>query len=560
MTAPVLSTADYMAAIPLTDPLDFGNRPGDGPLQSGGKPGDPAVMAGGGSDLPSIQSKAAQSQARALRMIRDVWLGTERIRERQVEYLPKAPGESQENYNSRLARSVFYNMLRHTIIGLVGFVFRKDPKLGADVPSEIVKQWENIDNAGTHGDVFAREMLQDDLTAGHCAILVDYPNTNNAVVPRMPNGQPTREADNIFRPFWVPIYKDNIMSWRMDTEDGKQVMTQLVLRETVMAPAGQFGEQEQTRYRVFQRAPGGVVTFRLLQVASNNSVMQVDEGSYPTQTEIPVAEITSSGSMGVFMSQPPLLDLAYLNVAHYQQWSDQATNLHLTCVPIFVTKGLNVNGSANPPMVLGPSGSVDLPPNGAAEYVSHSGQALQQVANAITALENSMAVLGIAMLATNKRVAETAEAKRIDKGSFDSALSVTARGLEDGLERALQFHANYLGLKSGGSIQINRDFENLTMQPDMLVAYVAAVAQAGLPVRVLTQAMQDGGLIGQDVDLDALDAEVMANAAAIQDQKEQSAKDALALAAEKAKGAPIADSEAAKAAEAAKQIELESAE
>jgi hypothetical protein len=53
----------------------------------------------------------------------------------------------------------------------------------------------------------------------------------------------------------------------------------------------------------------------------------------------------------------------------------------------------------------------------------------------------------------------------------------------------------------------------------MLTAYVGAVSNAGLPVRVLTEAMQLGGLITEDVDLDSLDAEMMANAAAIQEQQ-----------------------------------------
>jgi hypothetical protein len=65
----------------------------------------------------------------------------------------------------------------------------------------------------------------------------------------------------------------------------------------------------------------------------------------------------------------------------------------------------------------------------------------------------------------------------------------------------LYFHARYMKLDGGGSITVNRDFENLTMLPEMLTAYVGAVSNAGLPIRVLLEAMQKGGLLTDSADL-----------------------------------------------------------
>jgi len=98
-----------------------------------------------------------------------------------------------------------------------------------------------------------------------------------------------------------------------------------------------------------------------------------------------------------------------------------------------------------------------------------------------------------------------------------------ARGLENAIEKCLDIHAKYLGLDEGGSIEVNKDFENMNMLPEMLVAYVQAVSNAGLPARVLIQAMQEGGLIGPDVDLDELEAEMMAGQAAIDQQNQDNA-------------------------------------
>jgi hypothetical protein len=97
-------------------------------------------------------------------------------------------------------------------------------------------------------------------------------------------------------------------------------------------------------------------------------------------------------------------------------------------------------------------------------------------------------------------------------------LAVGARGLQDGVERALQFHANYMKEKDGGSITINRDFEQLIMDAPAVTAYSALVA-AGFPKRPVLVMLQRGGRIAEDEDLDALELEWDAAAAAAVEQK-----------------------------------------
>lgn len=518
-------TAPY--PVPSYDPTDAGNRPDDGPLRIGAVPltGFP----GKGGDLPSALSPAAEAQMEDLGIARDLFGGPGRVRRKTTKYLPKAPAEDQQNYNVRLQRSVFFNFFGKTIKGLCGFIFRKDPDIGDDVPPQIKEHCENIDLAGTHVDVFLYEMLQDGMTAGHSAILVDYPNTG---------GRPMTLLDEQgLRPYWVPIKKDNILSWRTVIEDGRTILSQIVLLEMTYVPDGPFGEKEQKRYRMLWRVNTGkaiVVGFQLLEINEKNVVVEVDAGLYKNQVEIPIAEVPTSGRRGMFESDPPLVDLAFLNVAHYQQWSDYATSMHMTCVPILFTAGFDLEDDDGEDIIVGANMALNSEnPAGKAEYVSHNGAALGQCKLALDDLKNDMASLGIAMLSNQKRVAETAEAKRIGKSDTDSALSVTARGLQDGVERALGFHAKYMGLDSGGSIKINRDFENLQMQSDMLIAFVQAVKDAGLPPMLFLEQMQEGGLIAPDKDLDEVLAEMMANAQAIADQK---AADAAAQQQDKAGG------------------------
>lgn len=521
--------------MPTTDPTNIGNPPGSGPLRAGGVSQSTDLGPTAEANLPSTMCPVARQQMPDLELVRDCWAGNTRIHDKSTTYLPQNPGEDPQNYRVRLQRAVFFNVFRNTIEGLVGYVFRADPKLGDDVPAPIVALWENIDNAGTHGDVWLRERMTDSMTAGHGAIFVEYPKTD---------GQQTagQEQRGEARPYWLPVLKENMLNWRTVVEDGRTLLRQLVLRECTWVEEGEFGMKEQTRYRVLYRertAAGVEVGFRLLEINDRKQVVEVGRGDYPTLKEIPVAEIRTAGSKSLFESDPPFLDLAYLNLAHYRQWSDYDTSIHKTCVPIYWEAGVDMtevpqDGSPAPKLILGPSSARrSTNPAFKVGYASHDGAALGSCKASLDDLKQDMAALGLAALASQKRVAETAQAKELDKGATDSALAVNARGLADATERALQFTAQLMGLPSGGSIEINRDYGEQGMDAAKMMAWATLAEKLGVPVRFVLERLMDAGEIPEGTDLDQLEDEMLA----IQLQKEEQAqRDAQALAAQKAQG------------------------
>jgi hypothetical protein len=217
--------------------------------------------------------------------------------------------------------------------------------------------------------------------------------------------------------------------------------------------------------------------------------------------------------MGAWVSRPQFLDLAYLNIAHYQQWSDYATCIHKTNVPILVTSGVEVEGV----LIVGPNTGLNFSaPDAKAYYVSHSGEALASTKASLDDLKNDMAALGLAALANSKRVAETAVAKEIDKSASDASLSVTARGIQDAIEQAFDFHARYLMLDDGGSIQINREFGDTRILATDVQAWIALAKNLGVPLMAVLSALRTGGWIPDDANLEEISKEAMANVAAAQ--------------------------------------------
>lgn len=489
----------------LADPTDFGNEPGRGPLRVGGE-SQKAIKQ---EDLPSTRSEVSDIQQQAVSIERDLWGGNERVKSKAQVFLPKAPGEGPGPYADRLSLSVFFNFFRRTIEGLVGLIFRIDPVLGDDVPSQIVEHWENLNLEGTHGDVFVRELAIDAQTVGHAAIFVEFPQTGGANLTRDGRDPVTGEVvvENA-RPYWIGIQKEDMMSWRTENIGGVQTLTQLVLRERNWIPKGEFLSVKEVRYRVLSRDPSGVVGWRLLAVTPENAVVELKNGIYPTQTEIPISEIKTSGSVSMFVSDPPLLDFSYINIAHYQKWSDYGYADHMTNVPFLFGKGIpesrDEDGNVVDEIVIGANDAVmTAAPDADMKYVSHDGSSLGASKDLLDDLKADMGVMGLSMLMTPTRMAEKPESLRLKKSSSESSLSVSARALQDGVENALQFHANYVGLDKGGSIEINRDFEGLLMEADVMGSF-AQLVQAGMPPELVIRALQKGGRIPEDADVDAL--------------------------------------------------------
>ena len=69
-----------------------------------------------------------------------------------------------------------------------------------------------------------------------------------------------------------------------------------------------------------------------------------------------------------------------------------------------------------------------------------------------------MASLGISTLSQQKFVAESADARRLDRVDTNSMLSMVALDLEQKLQKAFNLSAQYLGMEPP-DITINKDFD-----------------------------------------------------------------------------------------------------
>jgi hypothetical protein len=452
-------------------------------------------------DKPSYVCAAYKEMAPALEIVRDIDGGWLTMRNKGRTYLRQYPREGGEDYAIRLNRPVFFNGFSRTHIGLTGMVFRIEPLLGEDVPNPIVDLWENIDNQGTHGNVFLKEAFDDVLVAGHGFILIDHPTIDDPTPksPDNPEGRTKRDdLDEGARPYWVYVKKENVRNWQTVVENGQIKLDLVVIWETVEEKDGAFGSKETQQYRVLRRN-GGAPTFELWQKIEGRDVITQAAQPITNVTEIPLVPIYTNRT-GFLRSYPPLFDLAQLVWDHYELSSDMRNNVHTANVPLLLCKGIPASS-----IEIGPHSALCIPDKDAAidvKWLETAGHAIGQTRDILQDTKADMAVVGLNMLVRETRAAETAEAKRLDKSEQDSALASAARSLQDATEEALRFTAQFMRVPEGGSIAVNQDFMLDPMTPQLMAEYRNLVAGNQLSLETMWAILEENGALPDDFDPD----------------------------------------------------------
>ena len=109
---------------------------------------------------------------------------------------------------------------------------------------------------------------------------------------------------------------------------------------------------------------------------------------------IPVAPVYLNQT-GFMCGSPPLMDLADLNITHWQSSSDQRNILHVARVPILFASGV----AEDIELVVGANAFMRASdPQARLEYVEHSGAAITSGKDDLKVLEFQMQAMGLQLL------------------------------------------------------------------------------------------------------------------------------------------------------------------
>lgn len=404
---------------------------------------------------------AHRAMAPELDLITDLMGGTAAMRRAGQRWLPREANESWTAWRARLQRSVLFNGMSRTVQALAGRPFARPVAL-ADANTALSGLAESVDGAGMGIGSFASLLLRSLLTDGLVHILVDRPR----------KGGP---------PYFVPVSAAQLIGARRDP-DG---LSDIRIRETHARFIGRFGEESVEAVRHIGRRDWS------LWQAGRRGWHILEKGRHDFG-EVPLVTLNAA-PVGFMRARPPLVDLAWLNLAHWQSSSDQRHILHVARVPVLFGRALQV---AEGEIEIGPNRLIMADdPAADLRFVEHSGAAIAAGRQDLIDLEDRMAVLGLDML-RHRPGETTATGRAIDAAQTHAALNGVVQTLEDGLGRAFRLAAGMMGYdgEAAGRIVISRQFpvrDDQAAEADLLLrarladeisseAFLAEIARRGI--------------------------------------------------------------------------------
>jgi hypothetical protein len=415
----------------------------------------------------------------------------------QEIYLPRLSGQSESEYRSYAERAAFFNASGRTLDALTGLIFAKDPVY--KLPTAIEPYADDITLSGDNLREFAEQVVEQQVAVGRVGIMVDYPAnapTNITIA--------AAEALNI-RPFLRYYTAESIINWRTSYINGAQVLTMVVLKETIDALEDEFTTNEVVQYRVLDLTEQG---YRVRVMGDNNALISE---MYPIQnggslSYIPFV-ILGANSATSSVQKPPLLDLIDANIAHYRNSADYEHGLHFTGLPTPYVAGVQLDEGQT--LNLGSKTAWVFPdPSAKAAFLEFTGQGLSTIREAMKDKEQRMAVLGARMLADEKRAAEAFGTVELKTAGERSVLASISRSASDSITRALNWMAEWVGAPQDAQFNHNTDFGAARMSPQMVTALLGAYQGDAMPLSVLFDNFQRGELISPDMEFEEYEAQL----------------------------------------------------
>lgn len=425
--------------------------------------------------------------------------GTKTMRAAGKKYLPQWPGEDSESYTLRLVVATLFPAYARTIDVLSAKPFSKPVTLGEDVPERLKPWLQNVDLSGRDLHSFLSEITQEAMGYGFAGILVDFPKAGNLVT------KADEQAAGV-RPYFVQVHVQNVLGWLPKNATSLNGLTQLRLLESVSEPNGEFDTKEIEQVRVLGR--GTWQTWRQRETGSKKEWALYDEGVTTLET-IPFVPVYGK-RLGYMQATPPLLELAYANVEHWQSKSDQQNILHVARVPILFAKMLGEGA-----ITVGAGSAVKAEsPDGDLKFVEHGGKAIEAGRLSILDLEDRMRQAGAELLVIKPgNVTESQTLADNEQGAC--ALQKIAGNVEDAGDQALQFMAEWVGEAEGGHITIFKDFGAASLAEASAELLFKGASTGLLSAESYFNELKRRGILSPDLDWETEQERIMSAAPAL---------------------------------------------
>lgn len=432
-------------------------------------------------------------------IIRDCVAGETVIKKKGEKYLPRPniDGDKKDQdarYHAYKTRAIWYNATRRTVESMVGQMFMRLPII--TVPEILQPIIDDADGAGISLTQLAKRAARDVLAIGRGGIFVDYPETaGGATKAQLEQGD--------IRPTITYFCAEQIINWRTTVRGGRTLLSLVVIEEEFIKEDDGFEEVCGKQWRVL-RLTNGIYSAEVYRESGVGNPVAYSK-HIPTGAdgnpfdEIPFMFIGSEEN-DAEIDQPPLYDIASVNIGHYRNSADYEESCFIVGQPTPVFTGLTEDWVANVlkgKVLLGSRGSVSLPVGGDAKMLQ--ARENQMPFEAMKHKEQLMISLG-ARLVDQRKVVRTATEVGYDYNTERSTLASVAENTAHALQWALAWCMYFIqrSEKPDVKFEINTDFDLAQLDPESRRRLIEEWQSGGISWTEYRAALRKGGIATQE--------------------------------------------------------------
>lgn len=409
--------------------------------------------------------------------------GQRGIRSGGEKYLPKYEGEDgaatdlKSEYGGRLSRSFLVNFYADTVQSFVGRVFQRPLVLSKDMPESIKVTWENIDNAGTHGDIFFHRAAIDSLGQGISHVLVDFQRPDVEFS--------TEEAERLagVRPYFVNIRADKMIEALGRTINGRPYLQRARVRASTTEVDGYdySGLNQVKEYLMggYDEEEIAYATWVLWEQDPETKDWSVASGPFPMEpsrkatyeqrlmfVEPPIVPMYGGRREGFFRGKPLLQSQADLNLQHYQKKSDLDNIERIANVPVLVLEGGSGAADEMAKMEIGAYRLVGTPDGVTLKYLEVEGAGIAHAKDSLRHLEDHIRLVGKEPMVRKATGTELATTRLLDEASTLTQAQAVALSWIGTINRCLELTAAWMGIPTAGTVSIAEDVMEALARPE----------------------------------------------------------------------------------------------
>ncbi|MGG5964878.1 DUF4055 domain-containing protein [Salmonella enterica] len=412
--------------------------------------------------------------------------GERAVKKQREKYLPHPGDDGQNNeqdrkrYSAYLKRAPFINATGRTLTGLIGIAFNKPVKIQLSGKLTVIES--DSDGEGQPLTQLIRDALSQNLQRGRAGILADYTSGGTQTVATA--GRP------VIRLFTAK----QIINWRVT--NNKTSLVVLHYQEPVDDP-DEFELIMQDFWLELRLINGFAMSRKWREsdegIQANEWVELKDAGGKRLE-ELPWAWIGAVNNDHT-PDAPPLADIAYINIKHYQAEADIAEIAHTVGQPTIAVSEVSQQWADKylKSVKVGVRNGLVLPVGGKISMVQAEDRNLPLTV--AERREKQMAMLGAKLVERNTS-ARTATQASDEAQTDNSVLSLCAGNVEQAVNRALAFAVAFAG-SGDGQIELNKRYELSQLDSASLTAMMAMVQSGQMRLIDFIRYQQSIGLIDQ---------------------------------------------------------------